>query len=188
MNGSQTHHVIDSSYLRNVAIKCALIFIAGLVATTFIFYLMMRQPIGPTYGEGFRMLAQLEQDIFYKSLIIYGSTVLVTMLCIVLITMLYSHRVAGPIFRLKLFARQISDGDLSRGVTLRQTDAIHPLAHEMNLMIGQFHQTVTKVHHEIDKIEQRLDQVDSEENTAEGAAEIKDRADKISILLSEYRL
>lgn len=182
MNGPQAHQVIDKSHLRRMVTKCALIFMAGLGGTAAIFWLMMRRQIGPTYGEGFRMLAELNRDIFYKSLIIYGSTVLVTMVCIALITLLYSHRVAGPVYRLRLFAGCIGRGDVSGRVSLRQSDVVQPLAVEMNAMNETFRQTVTGVMQELDTLEKATGAA-----TADVQA-IRDAAGKISALVGRYRL
>ena len=181
MNGPR-YQVIDKSHLRRMVTKCGLIFMAGLGGTAAIFWLMMRRQIGPTYGEGFRMLAELNRDIFYKSLIIYGSTVLVTMICIALITLLYSHRVAGPVYRLRLFAGRIGRGDVSGRVSLRQSDVVQPLAVEMNAMNETFRQTVTGVMQELDTLEK-----------ATGVATVdvqavRDAAGKISTLVGRYRL
>lgn len=189
VSDSQSFQVIGRSYLRNVVIKCALIFIIGLVATAGIFLLLTRQPIGPTYGAGFRMLAQLEQDLFYKSLVVYGSTVLVTLVCIAFITMFYSHHVVGPVYRLRLFAGQIMSGDLRDRVTLRPTDVGQPLAREINRMNEQFAQTFGAIQREIEALEKQVDILEKAgTGSRENLQEIEAGSERISVLISKYRL
>jgi methyl-accepting chemotaxis protein len=172
-----------------MVIKCALIFIMGLAVTAGIFLLLKRQPIGPTYGEGFRMLARLDRDIFYKSLVIYGGTVLVTLVCIAVITMLYSHRVAGPVYRLRLFAAQIMGGDLRARVTLRQTDVVQPLAVEMNRMNEQFAQTFGAIRQEIEALEKQVDILEKGGGGSRATLrEIKAGAERIAAFICKYRL
>jgi methyl-accepting chemotaxis protein len=183
MKGPRAHQVIDKSHLRMVVLKCALISLAGLAGTAAIFWMIMHRQIGPTYGEGFRMLAELNRDILYKSLIIYGSTVLVTMICIALITLLYSHRVAGPVYRLRQFAGRIGGGDVSGRVTLRQGDVVQPLAGEMNGMNEAFRQTVTGIMQEIEVMEKAA--------AGEGPPDvpaIREAAARITALIGRYRL
>ena len=187
MNHPQAHQIIDKSHLRLMVLKCALIFMAGLAGTAAIFWLMMHRQIGPTYGEGFRMLAELNRDILYKSLAIYGSTVLVTMVCIALITLLYSHRVAGPVYRLRQFAGCIGRGDVSGRVTLRQSDVVHQLAMEMNAMNATFRQTVTDVMKELDALEKEARSLEMTTDKADWRT-IRDAAGKISALIGRYRL
>lgn len=181
------YQIIDKSHLRMMVGKCVLIFMAGLAGTAAVFWLMMRRQIGPTYGEGFRMLAELNRDIFYKSLVIYGSTVLVTMFCIALITLLYSHRVAGPVYRLRQFAGRIGGGDVSGRVTLRQSDAVHQLAMEMNAMNETFRQTVTGVRRELDILDKEAGRLETATDKTD-LTTIRDAAGKISALIGRYRL
>jgi len=188
VNDARSYQVIDKSYMRMMVIKCALIFIAGLLVTAGIFLLLMGQPIGPTYGEGFRMLAQLNRDIFYKSLIIYGSTVLVALGCIAVSAMLYSHRVAGPVYRLRLFAGRIGKGEVSGQVALRQTDVVHPLAVEMNRMNNNFHKTLTGIMREIEALEKQAELLEKTPDQRAALDEIRDGASRISTLIGRYRL
>lgn len=188
MSDAWSHQVIDRSYLRMMVIRCALIFIAGLLVTAGIFLLLMRQPIGPTYGEGFRMLAQLNRDIFYKSLAIYGCTVLVVLGCIAVSTMLYSHRVAGPVYRLRLFAGRIAKGEVSAQVTLRQNDAIHPLAVEMNRMSDNFRQTLTGIRGEMEALEKQAELLEKAQDRRAAIDAIRDGAERIAALIARYRL
>lgn len=181
--------VIENSYLRNVVIKCVLIFVAGLIATVAIFYVMLQQPVGPTYGEGFKMLVQLQQDIFYKSIIIYFSTVLLALFGIITITLLYSHRVAGPVYRLTLFARQVAAGDLQSGVHLRQSDVVQPLAAEMNLMAEKIHRSLIDINWKVDELEKITDQLDAEPaNADKKLVQMEDRVNEISTIISQYTL
>ena len=189
MSDVQTKQIIDRSYPRGVVMQCGLIFIGGLIATAVVFFFMMGQSIGPTYGEGFRMLARLEQDIFYKSLLIYGSTVLVALACILIITVLYSHRVAGPIYRLRLFARQVSAGEVGKRVALRRTDVIQPLADEMNFMVDGFHNTFDTISREIASMENLIKKLESGgQGGEEHLREIEKISGTISSLLEKYKL
>ncbi len=77
--------VIPGSYLWNLVLKCLLIFTGALALMAVAFYLTNQQDIGPTYGEGFRMLNQLREDIFYKSVLIYGVIVLLMLAGIIAI-------------------------------------------------------------------------------------------------------
>lgn len=189
MNGFQSFQVIDRSYLPNVVLKCALIFIAGLFVTAGILYLIIQQPIGPTYGEAFKMLAQLQQDIFYKSVVIYTSTVLVMLAGIIVITLLYSHRVVGPVYRLGLFMSKVREGEINSQVFLRQTDVIHPLAHEVNIMMEEYSQTLQSINQELQQLEKHFDTLQAgQEASEETLKEIGERAGEISRIISKYKL
>lgn len=184
---SQSSQVIENFYLRTIVFKCVLIFVVGLFAIAAIFYVMMQQSIGPTYGEGFKILAELQQDIFYKSILIYASTVLLVILCIIIITLLYSHRVAGPVYRLTIFARQLSDGDFQSGVHLRQSDVVQSLAGEMNFMAEYYHRTLIDINWKIEALELLIEQL-GKEDEKETVAKIGERAGEIGKIISQFKM
>ena len=185
----RTHvSVIPGSYLRNLVIKCMLIFVTGLVVLAGVFYLTNQQTIGPTYGEGFKILSELQQDILYKSLILYLCIVLVMVVGVIGITLLYSHRVVGPIYRLSIFAGEIKDGHFEKSVSLREGDAIHSLAREMNNMVAQCRQTIQLINFELVEITKQKEMLRNGQDKDAVLSEISSRAGEISRILSTYQM
>jgi len=73
---------------------------------------------------------------------------------IALLSVFYSHRVAGPLYRVRQVARDISEGKLYPRVKFRKNDALHPLAGSINsaldrmsfrheLLVGRFNRLET---------------------------------------------
>jgi len=185
---SQSFTGIPESYRRNVVLKTILVFIGGIILTTVVLYMAVRQPIGPTYGEGFRMLAQLQQDIFYKAAIIYAITVFVIVCSIIFLTLIYSHRVAGPVYRLTVFARTLCSGDFSSKAHIRQKDVIHPLADEMNNMVFEYRQSFNTIQEEISTLEQYAERLDEKQDNEEVWMGIEEKAGKITAELERYKI
>ena len=143
---------ISVSYLRNLIIKCSLIFIGGILLTTVVFFLTVHQPPASSYQESFRVLSQLKQEILAKSIIIYAFAVILIVAGIVFITLMYSHRVVGPMRRISSIAGKISDGDFSETITLRGKDAIQPLADELNDFIAEYRGKVTALKSQVEDL------------------------------------
>lgn len=188
MSNPQSYQGIPKAYRRDVIFRPVLVFIAGLILTTVILYITVSQPIGPSYGEGFRMLAQLQQDIFSKSAIIYAITVFIIVCGIIFLTLIYSHRVAGPVYRLTLFARTLCSGDFRSNVHIREKDVIHPLADEMNTMVEQYRQTLSSLQDEIQSLDQLAIQVTEGKDEDKVLADIEEGAGKIISELERYTL
>ncbi|MHC4472273.1 MAG: HAMP domain-containing protein [Planctomycetota bacterium] len=60
----------------------------------------------------------------------------ITFLCMALHGFLFSHRVAGPIGRMKDALRSIASGNLDADLKLRKDDYFHDLCGEVNTMVG----------------------------------------------------
>lgn len=188
MQQSQTYQVIPPAYRKRIFYVCLLIFIAGLVLSALVFYGSISQKIGPDYGMGFKKLATLNAEILQKSLLIYGISTAVTVTAIVLLTMLYSHRIAGPLYCLTNYLKKVASGQMDKPVFIRKKDVVHALADDINLMVDSYRGTVTVLREEIDQLEQCCSRLDEDGKGDEARLEIRHRAEKIITTLAKYRI
>ncbi len=130
--------VISKSYLSGLILKCSLFFAGGLILTGAILYFSAHQPLGPTYQESFARLSQLKQEMLVKSITIYFLLTTLILAGVIFITLLYSHRVVGPLIGIKRVVRAITAGDLTQPVRLRQKDAIKPMAEALNSLMDSY--------------------------------------------------
>jgi methyl-accepting chemotaxis protein len=91
-------------------------------------------------------------DIYVKTteLLILPLIVLSVVSCIAGI--LISHRIAGPVYRMKKVAEEIAKGNLCVNVKFRKSDELHGLADSMNGMIAGVRNLVKEDRSTINKI------------------------------------
>jgi len=130
--------VIPKSYLTGLIVKCGLFFTSGLILTGIMLYFSAHQPLGPSYLESFTRLSQLKQEMFFKSIAIYSTLMILVTTGVVFITITYSHRVVGPLVGLKRIIAAMSKGDLTKPAILRSNDAIKPVADSLNDCMGTY--------------------------------------------------
>jgi methyl-accepting chemotaxis protein len=138
MKGPVDKQVIPKSYLRGFVIRGSFLFTAGLILISTILYYSSQQTFGPSYQGSFVRLAQLQHEMLYKSMLIYFAVMLVVSVGVAFITMVYSHRVVGPLIAFKRVIGLIALGDLTDQVVLRSHDVIKPAAESFNCMIGSY--------------------------------------------------
>ncbi len=137
-----SQEVISQSYLRGLILKCGLLFAAGLLLTGGILYLSAPKPLGPSYQETFARLAQLKDEMLVKSALTYLLLTGLILAGVILITVLYSHRVVGPLVNIKRVVKAVTGGDLTAAARLRRNDAIKPMADSLNALIETYHKRV----------------------------------------------
>ena len=142
MNSNGPIEGISKSYVWSLILRCFYVFIAGIGLTGIIFLISFQQTAGSSYSETFQLLSNIKQHIFLNTIIIYFIGFVFIVVGIILISLLYSHRIAGPVYRLTEFTKQISTGDFSNTVTLRANDTIKPLSGELNNLVS-FYQNAT---------------------------------------------
>lgn len=80
--------------------------------------------------------AQKLSGIFIKTSQALIVPVIVLMLIFSLIGVLFSHRIAGPLYRVEKVAEELGKGNLDLKVKFRKNDEFHNLADALNKMIG----------------------------------------------------
>jgi methyl-accepting chemotaxis protein len=169
--------------LFGLSISC--ITIIGLIVTPAVLYFTMQQDIGPTYAVGIRMLTGLRQDILYKALTISGITFLFMIIGILILAMLYSHLIAGPLYHLTQFVIKVTEGHLNERVRLRDKDVIHPVAKELNELVRVYHDKFQEIKKEVNTLETLAAKMDKGEETL---SKIKKKAKEIHQLTEQFHL
>ncbi len=69
-----------------------------------------------------------------------------------MMALIMSHRIAGPIYRLKMELKEIGKGDLSRTIKFRDKDEFKDVAVAVNTMLGEIRQKLTGLSHLRDNV------------------------------------
>jgi hypothetical protein len=126
--------------------------------------------------------------VFYKTmkemllpiiLTISALNIIISSIFISVIVLYTSHRIAGPLFRLKSILHEICQKNLRPFFSLRKKDALFPL-HEM---IQQMVQMLLKDGDEILGIQMRIKKINQKVNNSDLAAEIKN----LEAIFLEYK-
>src|SRR5208283_2311402 len=164
MDRNRTDETVSRSYPYRFVVLCIVTFLAGvLLSSAVIWFYIYREPAA-SYADNYRMLARLRSQIVYSSLVIYAITSIFIIGGVAFLSLLYSHRVAGPLHKLGKFVRERADGHLTGKVTLRQKDVIHPIAGDLNTLIAYYSAAVAQ-------LETRAHELDSAARMISGAAQ-----------------
>ncbi|OGR76541.1 MAG: hypothetical protein A2X32_12250 [Elusimicrobia bacterium GWC2_64_44] len=81
-------------------------------------------------------------DEIFAMLPFYGLKVTIYMILVLLVSVVISHRMAGPIFKFEKSCSTVADGDLTHRVYLRQGDQLTDLQDHFNNMTGAVNEVV----------------------------------------------
>lgn len=135
-------------------------------------------------GEGYHniqaMLRGIQQVLFLRISLFYTITILIIAFAMVILHLLYSHRIAGPAYRIALEAAKIAGGDLRGNIRFRQTDNLMDMADSMNDVALQYRGRIEYVQECLSVVEGRTLQMNALIKQGNNEAEIKQAADEIS--------
>lgn len=152
--------IIPKSFPVKLVLKIVIIVVLGAATAIVLLYYSNNIRIEGSYVDGLRTISNARHFIVRKSVVIYLSTSVFILVGVVVLALLYSHRVAGPLYRLKMAAKQISEGDFSVDIKLRRTDAIHPLAEAMNYLVQMQRQRIFSINRGLDAMKDALENLD----------------------------
>lgn len=153
-------------------------------------WLLMGEKLANVYPQG-RLVAIMRM---------INATLLLRLLLltplVVLISVLLSHRIAGPLYRIQRFLKSVANGDLSAKLVLRKGDELQDLAGSINEMTDDLKNRVKKLKSlvnmsnlELEKLKRALGKELPEINVVK--AEVVDLTNTLKELeerLSEYHL
>ena len=158
--------------------------------TACILYFSLPRGGGASYAESYKTISSLRQAIIYKALVIYATTSFFIIAGVLVISLLYSHKIAGPLHRMGMFARKAAEGDFTDTVRLREHDLLHPMAKDLNAIASAYKNTLLQVEIEINEIKNILTTIDgtAAQGERENILKISERADKLNEILYRIKL
>lgn len=157
-------------------LKLCILTIAGMSAATFFIYLMTARSLGDSYGRAIYAIYDLKIRIFPLIFASFYSIFILALItgAIALISLFFTHKIAGPIFRIERNLDVISGGNLTVNTKFRGNDQLEALADDINAMVRSLNHRVRSSRDalsEIERCEERLyallkDDSSSEEDIA----------------------
>ena len=129
--------LLDRAFKISFGLKLCLFTLLGGAAVVALLYLSLSRSLGDSYGSAIYTIYELKIKVLplifasFYSILILG---LVTA-AIAAISILFSHRIAGPMFRMEKNLETIASGDLTVATRFRGQDQLTSLADELNAMV-----------------------------------------------------
>jgi len=78
-----------------------------------------------------------------------------------------SHRIAGPLFRFEKDVNEVASGDLTKRIRLRKTDQLTEIQEALNMLVGTLDDRIGKIRNELAEVSELLAKDDSPHTVAQ---------------------
>lgn len=112
--------------------------LAVALATAVFFYRFIDRGLGDDYAGSLSLFAAYKEEMAAKSFYIYAGFSVVALIGVLGYGVYFSHKVAGPLVRVRRFAKEMGEGKSGLKVAFRKGDLIHPLAHSAERCAGWY--------------------------------------------------
>jgi methyl-accepting chemotaxis protein len=107
--------------------------------------------------------------LFWRVAILYAVTSLLIIASLVVLHLMYSHRIAGPAYRMGREAAKIAQGNYAGNITFREKDNLADMAVSLNAVASQYRG-------KIENVRNYLSMIDSQSKTlSDGIRQHTDR-------------
>jgi len=163
--------------------------IGGFTAFALLLYLTTGRDLGQSYGEAIYTIYTLKINI--SSLILasaYSIAIMVfTAVFITLVSVFFSHRMAGPIFRLTQDFKPFVSGDMRGETRFRKLDQYALLAGEKNNMTERLRTLIAGTKGDMTSVRETCARLGKMVTTGEGEEEIRECLKELTLLVEEMK-
>jgi len=189
-NYKRKNYFIDKKFQSKFIMRfSALVLIGGMLTIAFIYLLGTQSKTVAIQNS--RVIAKTTADFILPLLIqtVIAVTIIVGITAGIL-TLLFSHKISGPLYRFKKIMEALEQGDFSSELHIRSADQFHTLADRINGMIRNTKQRVSGIKNHVVSLRQQLDSLtenDFSENKRAALTELKKIADELDKVVRYFK-
>ncbi|MDD5130151.1 MAG: HAMP domain-containing protein [Candidatus Omnitrophica bacterium] len=142
-------HMVKMEFQRDFIIKfCAIIVFAALILAGIVYALSTKSTTA--VFENSRLIIKSTADFLLPLLLLSSLVAIIaTGTLTIIFTLIISHRIAGPLYRLEKDIAEVNNGNLNMEIRVRKDDELQDLAKSLNQMLKLINNTVSVVSKEI---------------------------------------
>lgn len=162
----RTHCFIDKRLQKDFVLKFIfLVFLGGLLTAVIVYFLVMQFRQSTTVAFLNSRVVARPTGAFVFPIIVQtvGIMTIAVAIAAFVMSVLFTHKISGPLYRFKKVIEAAKGGDLSLDFRIRQKDQLHDLAGGLNDMIRSLKQEICRLKENISALKIGLSGLSEEE-------------------------
>lgn len=187
--------IATHSYFRTrLFLYTLIVVILGAALAGFGVFTLLPSGLGEGYGAALSTIRGIGNVLMQKVVMLYAVIATGILVAMAGLHLFYSHRIAGPAYRLGREAAKISEGNLAGNIRFRQKDNLTDMADSLSAVAVQYRNRIDAIKDHISHIEARaealstlLQQGTSDPALEQASDEIIENIKGIDRILAETR-
>ncbi len=184
--------ILKKDYLRNFLLWLLVIFFIGTAVSALLLYIDIYRPLNAQYSAILSTIKDVKESLVTKTVRINVIFYLLITAGMGILVIFYTHRIVGPLHRIKQHAKSIGQGNLDAEIKFRQRDAVNSLAESLNDMTKSYSDKIEILSSEIQQLKNSLTEfkllAEKGEDTEPVLKKIIDVDNRITKILSTVKL
>lgn len=147
------------SYRPLLILLTLIIVVLGAVAAGSAVIALFPRNLGEQYGAVLSTVREIRQALVAKAAVTYAVMAVFLIVCVVILHLFYSHRIAGPAYRLGREAAAIGQGNLKGNIRFRRKDNLTDMAESVNQVASQYKARIAAAREHLSIVEAQTEKV-----------------------------
>lgn len=165
--GRRKRYFLSKSMQPRLLLGFAVLVLILVLIASGLFYLLANRELSVEYYKAHSTLRYVMQNLLPWLLLVNLAGILVALF----LAIFYTHRIAGPAYRIQQDLRKIGQGVLTTRVRTRRKDQLKGLESEVNRVAQEFEQGILQVKESLLKLEGSLADLERAAGTGEASAD-----------------
>ncbi len=148
--------VVKKGFLKSLLTFMVIILLFFILLSAIFCYRSLSYDLSPHYGATYALITRIKDSLAIITLKINIIFYLLIAAGVGALGILYTHRIAGPLVRVKQFARSADGQGYGEELSFRDKDAITPLAEEINGTLVGYRERLAGFSGELKALEETL--------------------------------
>jgi len=149
--------IISWGVYKRLLISVFGIFLVFSLLSSLILYNSQHMPAGLHYAAAHSVMPRIRESLITKTVLINLIFSFMAAVGVSILGVFYSHRIAGPLVKLKQHARVLSNASFDERIFFRKKDALQPLANVLNEVAVSFQEKTGRLASQLREIEDTLE-------------------------------
>jgi len=181
--------LVETGFKLKFMLTFCLITITAVSMASLLFYFLTYRELSHDYGEAFFTLQSVKRAIFPLLFASIQSIALLTVvsIAIAVLSLFFSHKIAGPLYRFEKSLEAIGAGDLTHISRLRTGDQIQELVTTINVSASSMKQRIKDIQDALARFKTLEEELNKMVDKGFHEKEIEAVADKLRYELNEIK-
>jgi methyl-accepting chemotaxis protein len=145
-------YFIQKDFQSKFILKFCIILLIGIIISVGLLFLFSKNTLTSSFEQSRLVIKNTADAILPGVFLSHLIALVIIILLTIVITLLVSHKLAGPLFRFEKELKEIGNGDLSKVVKVRKKDQIKAMADSLNQMRANLQNKILDIKEEVEQI------------------------------------
>lgn len=149
---ARRQYFVQKDFQFKFILKFCIVLLIGIIISTGLLFLFSKNTLTSSFDQSKLVIKNTAFAILPSVLLSNLITLALITLATIVVTLLISHKIAGPLFRFQKELNQIGEGNLTQTISLRKKDQITSIADNLNQMRTNLHEKILSIKKEVENI------------------------------------